>query len=309
MKGEISLVSNSPILAELPESLKKLGNNAKFAWDEFFNGVIANENTRRSYKRSVIAFLNYIESRELELTHVIAGHIREYFNSLSISLSSKKQALSALRHFFDKLVERHVILLNPTSPIRLERMVYDIGKTKPIMPEDVKAIIASIDIKNVSDLRDRCILGILCFMGCRISALRNLDFDDYKTINFNSFLILKEKGGKIRQMPLNVQLKEWLNDYVNFAAIEDGPLFRNFKSRDIKRLSESGLNYILNKHLSKNGLGGFSAHSFRAGTATNLLEKYPLELVQRYLGHRDPRTTQLYDHRDKVISQSMVDSI
>ena len=51
-------------------------------------------------------------------------------------------------------------------------------------------------------------------------------------------------------------------------------------------------------------------HSFRAGTATNLLEQGvdPAE-VQYLLGHSDPRTTRLYDRRQLSVSRNIVERI
>lgn len=46
--------------------------------------------------------------------------------------------------------------------------------------------------------------------------------------------------------------------------------------------------------------GVISPHSFRVATITDLLEQgVPLEDVQRLAGHADPRTTRLYDRRQK----------
>jgi integrase len=44
----------------------------------------------------------------------------------------------------------------------------------------------------------------------------------------------------------------------------------------------------------------FTCHNFRATTATDLLERgVEFKKVQHFLGHRDPRTTALYDRRKK----------
>jgi integrase/recombinase XerD len=51
-------------------------------------------------------------------------------------------------------------------------------------------------------------------------------------------------------------------------------------------------------------------HSFRVMTITDLLEQgVPLEDVQRLAGHADPRTTRLYDRRQKKITHNVVERI
>ena len=53
-----------------------------------------------------------------------------------------------------------------------------------------------------------------------------------------------------------------------------------------------------------------TAHSFRATTATALLEQgVPIEDVQELLGHADPRTTKLYDHTKREVTRNIVERI
>ena len=53
-----------------------------------------------------------------------------------------------------------------------------------------------------------------------------------------------------------------------------------------------------------------SAHSLRVTTITDLLEQgVPLEDVQRLAGHADPRTSRLYDRRQKKITRNIVQRI
>ena len=53
-----------------------------------------------------------------------------------------------------------------------------------------------------------------------------------------------------------------------------------------------------------------SPHSFRVATITDLLNQgVSLEDVQFLAGHADPRTTRLYDRRQKKVSRNIVDRI
>lgn len=53
-----------------------------------------------------------------------------------------------------------------------------------------------------------------------------------------------------------------------------------------------------------------SPHSFRVATATDLLDQgVPLDDVQYLLGHSDPRTTRLYDRREKRVTRNIVERI
>jgi site-specific recombinase XerD len=53
-----------------------------------------------------------------------------------------------------------------------------------------------------------------------------------------------------------------------------------------------------------------SPHSVRVTALTNLLEQNaPMEDVQRLAGHADPRTTRLYDRREKKVTRNVVERI
>ena len=53
-----------------------------------------------------------------------------------------------------------------------------------------------------------------------------------------------------------------------------------------------------------------SQHSFRVSVATDLLQQsIPLEDVQFLLGHSGPRTTRLYDRRQRQVTRNTVERI
>ena len=67
---------------------------------------------------------------------------------------------------------------------------------------------------------------------------------------------------------------------------------------------------MVKRRLKDASLPSRSPHSFRVTTLTDLLEQgVPLEDVQRLAGHADPRTTRLYDRRQKKITRNIVERI
>jgi integrase/recombinase XerD len=106
--------------------VRRAGQAAVFAADEFFYGVIRNENTRTPYRRAVNQFLAWCESRGLELARISPGEVGQYFDWLrkkGLSVASRKQHLAGIRHFFDGLVTRHAVILNPALSVREERLL------------------------------------------------------------------------------------------------------------------------------------------------------------------------------------------
>jgi integrase/recombinase XerD len=102
----------------IPEILVRAGANAIFAAEEFFKATINNHLTKRAYGRSVARFLAWCEHQGVELRQVTPGLVGEYVGQLEGSAPTKNQALAALRHFFDGLVTRHAVALNPFASVR-----------------------------------------------------------------------------------------------------------------------------------------------------------------------------------------------
>jgi len=108
-------------------------------------------------------------------------------------------------------------------------------------------------------------------------------------------------------------------EYLDAAGLrharKDTPLFRTAYKKT-GRLTPNAMYVVdicrmVKRRLRDAGLPGvLSPHSFRVTTITDLLEQgVPLEDVQRLAGHADPRTTRLYDRRQKKITRNIVERI
>ena len=89
------------------------------------------------------------------------------------------------------------------------------------------------------------------------------------------------------------------------------PLFLSVKNNDItKPMSRQAFYKIFRKHYNKNGWERFTPHSARATFITNALKKgCPITDVQHTVGHKQTRTTQMYDKRNKKMENSASFSI
>jgi Phage integrase, N-terminal SAM-like domain len=113
-------------------------SNAEFAAEEFFRATISNEHTRRAYGRIVGRFLAWCNSRKLEVSNITPGKAGDYFGQLKGSEPTKNQALAALRKFFDVLVQRHAIALNPFASVSGIKYQVSEGKTAELSIEQAK---------------------------------------------------------------------------------------------------------------------------------------------------------------------------
>lgn len=298
-----------------PRIVCEAGDAAQFAWDEFFQGELANHYTRRNYVHAIQRFLAWSEDRGLELARITPGHIGGYFQELPLAVPTKKLHLAAIRKFFDRLVNRHAVVINPAATVKTERYSVVEGKTPEIRPEQARTLLGSIDTSTTVGLRDRAILSVLVYTAARVGAVARLNAKDLRHDGTQYSLRFAEKGGKSREIPVRHDLEQLLLDYVRSAEITDGPIFRTTLGKT-KELTANGMTAIdicrmMKRRLKEAGLPThFSPHSFRVATVTDLLEQnQPLEDVQHLAGHADPRTTRLYDRRRRKVTRNIVERI
>jgi site-specific recombinase XerD len=267
-------------------------------------------------------FLAWIEKHGGgELGQIAPWQVGKYFEEMkdSTGIATRNQHLSALRHFFDGMVTRHAIALNPALSVRGERYATIEGKTPEISIEQARQLLASLDTSHVVGLRDRAVLAILVYTTSRAGAVAKLRRGDFYNAGQQWMLHFNEKGGKSREIPVRADLQELVVAYIDSAGLRDAPkdtpLFQSALKR-LRRLSGKRIHVndicrMMKRRLKDIGLPLlYSPHSFRVTTITDLLEQgVPLEDVQRLAGHADPRTTGLYDRRKRKITRNIVERI
>lgn len=304
---------------DVPAIIARCPPAATFAWHEFFEADLANRHTRTAYRRAVLDFLAWCEVRGLELVRVTPGDVGRYFDKHQGSIPTKKQHLAALRRFFDLLVVRHVMVLNPALSVRAQRYQVVEGKTPEFTVERARRLLSSIDTSHAVGLRDRAVIGVLIYTAARVGAVATLLRKDLLQDDSQWSLRFAEKGGKSREIPVRHDLQTFLMEYLK--SLEAGdldtglPLFRTTVRRT-KVITQRAMTAVdicrmVKRRLRQAGLPvRLSPHSFRVTTITDLLEQgVPIEDVQHLAGHADPRTTMLYDRRKKAVTRNIVERI
>jgi integrase/recombinase XerD len=308
----------------LPALVANAGGAAAFVWEEFFSGEIRNAHTRRAYVHAVRQFLAWAEGQgvdtPVELHRITPGMVGQYLDQLAdASAPTKKQHLAALRGFFDKMVLRHVVILNPAASVRGPKHSTDQGKTPDITIDQARQLLRSIDLGHVVGLRDRAIIAVLIYTAARIGAVATLKLKSLEHDGSQWLLKFVEKGGKAREIPVRHDLEQYLLAYLDAAGLrdapKDSPLFRSAigRTRTLSATAPTAgdLGRMVKRRMKDAGLPArLSPHSFRVTTITDLLEHgIPLEDVQHLAGHADPRTTRLYDRRQRRVTRNVVERI
>jgi integrase/recombinase XerD len=282
---------------------------------------------------AVQRFLAWAEGEGVELLAITPGMVGQYLVALGGSPAKRNLHLSALRGFFDRLVNRHVVILNPAASVRGVKDEAVEGKTPEMAIEQARPLMQAIRVtETVKDdhgqevekplvvgLRDRAILATLRFTACRAGAVAKRRLGDFQHDGSQYVLRFQEKGGKSREIPVRHDLERYILAYVEAAGIggepKDRPLFRASNGRT-KRLTGNPMSSkriceLVKRRLRDAGLPDrLSPHSFRVTAITDLLTQgVPLEDVQYLAGHAEPRTTGLYDRRQKKVTRNIVERI
>ena len=251
--------------------------------------------TLQAYRRDLQRYIGELnkacaEADPKDIQRFVSGlHHRQ------LTAKTIQRHLSAVRSFYEHLLRRQLIAVNPARLVSAP-------KAKRNLPKVLDADKASqlLDFTAQKDDRAICnqaILELFYGSGLRLSEVVNLRIAD---LDLNQgFVDVLGKGNKRRLVPLGRHcvkaLKRWLSAHPNPLADSwllpgrgTGPLSpRTIQSR-IKRVAQRQL-----------GEDSLHPHMLRHSFATHMLESSgDLRAVQELLGHADIATTQIYTHLD-----------
>lgn len=305
---------------QLPGAIGAAGEDAALRFIDFFTSNIRNKNTRAAYAQAVTQFFAWLEARGIrELKQIrpimISGYIEEL--QASRSVPTVKQHLAAIRMLFDWLVTGQIIPTNPTASVRGPRYTSKRGKTPVLKADEARLLLDSIRTDNIVGLRDRALLGLMCYTFARVSAAVGMKVEDYYQNGKRWWFRLHEKGGKRHEVPAHHNAEAYVDAYMEAAGIWDqkkGPLFRSVDKR--RRLTLNPMTRIdvfrmIKRRAEDAGLPvSTCCHTFRATGITAYLENGgTIENAQAIAAHESPRTTKLYDRTSDEITLEEVERI
>ena len=167
-------------------------------------------------------------------------------------------------------------------------------------PEEVEAILSSVDRNTIAGKRNYAITLIAARLGLRRSDIANLTFGN---VNFaqNTIKLFQVKTGQLLQLPLLPEVKSALLDYIGNARPQyDGEqIFLSTKRFNIGPLLSHNIYNIISRTVAKAPIERKNRHcgprAFRSSLATALFDEGNNHTtVGRVLGHKDPNAVQSY---------------
>lgn len=324
MTREITLISSRQIaragFERLPLAIGGAGERAAWRFIEFFTANIRNRNTRAAYAQAVSQFFQWCEARRIsELEAIRPVIISAYVEELQSRRSAPtvKQHLAAIKMLFDWLVIGQVLPMNPASAVRGPTHVIKRGKTPVLKADQARQLLDSINVDTIVGLRDRAVIGLMCYTFARVSAMTNMAVEDYYQSGKRWWVRLHEKGGKRHEVPAHHNAEAYLDAYLERAGIRDektGPLFRSVnKRRQLTLLPMTRVDVfrmIKRRSAAASLPSSTCCHTFRATGITAYLENGgTIEKAQAIAAHESPRTTKLYDRTSDDMTLDEVERI
>jgi integrase/recombinase XerC len=261
----------------------------------------ASVHTQAGYSHDLNSLLNFCQTQNIShwgalRDYHIRQHIAERHRS-GLSGRSLQRELSAIRSFFDFLIEERLVTHNPARSVRAPKAPHRLPK---VLDVDQIAGFLDTDPQGDLDVRDAAMWELFYSSGLRLSELAYLDTGDIDLPD-GSLRVRQGKGRKARQLPVGSKacdaISQWLELRSKFATASEPALFLSCRGR---RISTRTIQYRLQAQSKRRGLfQHLHPHMFRHSFASHMLESCgDLRAVQELLGHANISTTQVYTHLD-----------
>lgn len=317
--------------ARVPANLEKLADRAR----DYIEAA-SSANTRRAYAADWKHFSAWCRRQNLEVLPPNPQTVGLYITACAsgkVTGDKKPNSVATIERRLSSLTwnyaqrgqpldrkDRHIATV--LAGIRNTHAAPPVQK-EAILPEDLIAMLETLDRGSLRGLRGRAMLLLGFAGGLRRSEIVGLNFSRDQTEDGRGWVEVLEKGmlvtlrGKTgwREVEIGrgssdatcpvVALETWLK----FARIAHGPLFRRVtglgKAVGAERLNDQEVARLVKRAALAAGVRGdlpegargqkFSGHSLRAGLASSaeVDERY----VQKQLGHASAEMTRKYQRR------------
>jgi integrase/recombinase XerD len=281
------------------------------------------EHTRKAYRHDLgqfLAFSGVADGHWETLMQLRPEHVAAWRDQLAAegrANSSIRRKLTALRSLFSYLQTYGYLGANPAhGKFVAAPVVPRDGKTVGLSPADCRRLLDAPE-ETPAGLRDRAMIGVLAYSGCRVGELCRLRVKDYRQSGEHRVLCIQGKGGKERTTPLHLDAVERLASWIEAGGISeerDGPLFRPAVSprgqgRDgftRKAMGVRAVEKLIGRYVAALRLDpAVTVHSLRVTALTTARERgSDIIDLQDFAGHADPRTTLSYIRARDRLSNS-----
>lgn len=293
------------------------------------------QRTRVAYRNDVEQFLRFlgIDPSHIEyMTQVLPVDVTDWRDSLLRSGgrvdqngSGQKAAnatvarkMTALRSFFSFLQSYGYRGANPAHPhfVSTPKVPSD-GQTPAIPQKQMIQLLSAPSTETPCGIRDRAILSVFAYMAVRVEEIHLMKVGDIIQDGEHTTIKIQGKGNSLRKGVIPPIAATAVNNWIRTANISldrNGPLFRPSMSArgngndgfKHKKMTVRAIQNLVRKYCNTVGIDkAVSVHSLRVTAATEADRAgVPLNQIQQWLGHKDPRTTLKYIRTGQNLDKS-----
>jgi len=258
--------------------------------------------TIECYSQYLSYFLEYLCKVGItdlkQVSHETVKNYQLLVRDMELAEETKAMRIRPVKRLFGWLLESHRLLIDPTAGIK------ETNRKGRILPsvlsiEEMRLLLNQPNLSLRIQIRDRAIMETLYSSGIRLNELVQLTAHDVD-LRDKVLHVRKGKSKRQRVVPIGKNAARYLKEYLDH--IRPRYAKKNPKERKLF-LGNSGLpvtgNTIRTALFHYKKAAGISKtaspHSFRRSCATHLLQQgADIRYVQKLLGHKHIKTTQLY---------------
>ena len=304
MKGNKSIIKYNTDFLEYLAVEKGLCNKSQETYNRFIN---------KFYNWLIESKMSHLKPHELTADHIwkYRVHLSKKINKRSgemLKKNSQNQFLIALRNLLSFFADRNITSL-PSDKVKLSKRSEE-KSIKFLQLDQVDQLLNCPNAKNLTGLRDKCVLEVLFSTGMRVAELVSLNRNQIhlKPGQKNLEISIIGKGNRPRPIYFSERALYWLTKYLNSRHDDDQAVFIHYKGPKSSqlRLTTKSIENIVKKYAIQAGISVHTVpHTLRHSFATDLLGNgVDIRTVQEFLGHKSILTTQIYTH---VVSKKLKD--
>ncbi|MEG2464341.1 MAG: tyrosine-type recombinase/integrase [Malacoplasma sp.] len=292
----------------------KIKNDFSTILDSYFTRHLKLErkfstNTYTTYLMVLKQFIVYLdEVKKIRRTKIMIcdfskDNILDFLNYVEInnkcSVKTRNHKLTIINSYLEYAQSINPIYLSVYLSSKSIKVKRTINKKMDYMTIlELKSYFECINLKHKSGYKHYVMLTVLYETAARVSELINIKVSDVY-FSENPYIRIIGKGSKERLVYINDSVVTMIKEYMQKFNITDGYLFLNHSN---KMFTRYGINKIVDKYyeLAKNNCPtlinkNISPHTFRHAKAVHFLQNgTALPIIQRFLGHSNIQTTEIY---------------
>lgn len=242
------------------------------------------QSTINCYKNYVTVFLKYVNKDPNDLT---CQDVRQFLlqkKDSGLKATTLNLYNSSIRFFYRNVL--HILWDDITVP----RMIQDHRLPTVLSPAEVNRL-----LEATGNIKYRTMFATMYSSGLRVSEVVHLHYDDISRANMHIH-VRNSKNRQNRYTILSKRNLDLLTEYWFRCGKPQGILFPNKFTGGY--LTVSTLEQVMRRSVSDAALPAKATpHCLRHSFATHLLEQgVDVRMIQALLGHRDPKSTEVYLH-------------